>query len=92
GKENIAAIAQIQLRRLYQRLEERGYHVTITGAALEKLGEVGFDPIYGARPLKSAIQQEVENPLAQDILSGKLVPGKEIILDLDDNQIIAKQS
>ncbi|MEX6295791.1 ATP-dependent chaperone ClpB [Proteus mirabilis] len=92
GKENIAAIAQIQLRRLYQRLEERGYHVTITGAALEKLGEVGFDPIYGARPLKRAIQQEVENPLAQDILSGKLVPGKEIILDLDDNQIIAKQS
>ena len=52
------------------------YHVTITGAALEKLSEVGFDPIYGARPLKRAIQQEVENPLAQDILSGKLLPGK----------------
>ncbi|MFP1893604.1 ATP-dependent chaperone ClpB [Lonsdalea quercina] len=91
GREHITSIAQIQLQRLYQRLEERGYSVTISEPALEMLGKIGFDPVYGARPLKRAIQQLIENPLAQQILSGKLLPGKPITLDVDGESIVAHQ-
>ncbi|AJJ18284.1 MULTISPECIES: ATP-dependent chaperone ClpB [Yersinia] len=91
GRAHLASIASIQLERLYKRLEERGYQVTITQPALEFLGETGFDPVYGARPLKRAIQQEIENPLAQQILSGKLIPGVPVILDVENGHIIAKQ-
>ncbi|MEY0069881.1 ATP-dependent chaperone ClpB [Providencia rettgeri] len=91
GKEQITNIANIQLARLYKRLEEHGYEVSATPAALEKIGEAGFDPIFGARPLKRAIQQEIENPLAQEILSGKLLPGKPVVLDVENDEIVAKQ-
>ena len=91
GQENIKAIARIQLQRLYQRLEEKGYSVTMSEAALDQLSQAGFDPVYGARPLKRAIQQEIENPLAQQILSGKLLPGKPITLAWDGEQIVAQQ-
>lgn len=91
GQQHIAAIANIQLARLYQRLEERGYEVSITEAALQLLGNAGYDPVYGARPLKRAIQQEIENPLAQQILSGKLLPGKPITLDVENDHIVARQ-
>ncbi|PHM63442.1 ATP-dependent chaperone ClpB [Xenorhabdus ishibashii] len=91
GKEHLKSITSIQLQRLYQRLEEHGYRVEITSQALEKLSEAGFDPVYGARPLKRAIQQEIENPLAQQILSGKLIPGKLVTLELEDNRIVAIQ-
>lgn len=91
GKEQITNIANIQLARLYKRLEEHGYEVSATPAALEKIGEAGFDPIFGARPLKRAIQQEIENPLAQEILSGRLLPDKPVILDVENDEIIAKQ-
>lgn len=91
GKEQITNIANIQLARLYKRLEEHGYEVTATPAALEKIGEAGFDPIFGAIPLKRAIQQEIENPLAQEILSGRLLPGKPVILDVENDEIVAKQ-
>jgi ATP-dependent Clp protease ATP-binding subunit ClpB len=59
--------------------------IEITDAALDKIGEAGFDPVYGARPLKRAIQQQIENGLAQDILSGKFVPGDVIIVDVADD-------
>ncbi|HBO23709.1 MULTISPECIES: ATP-dependent chaperone ClpB [unclassified Providencia] len=91
GQEQIMNIANIQLARLYKRLEEHGYEVTATAAALEKIGEAGYDPIYGARPLKRAIQQEIENPLAQEILSGRLIPGIPVTLDVENNEIVAKQ-
>ncbi|WJV52906.1 ATP-dependent chaperone ClpB [Prodigiosinella aquatilis] len=91
GRAHIASIAQIQLQRLYQRLEERGYSVTITEPALALLGELGFDPVYGARPLKRAIQQLIENQLAQQILSGKLIPGKLVTLDVEGDTIVAHQ-
>ncbi|HDL6968742.1 TPA: ATP-dependent chaperone ClpB [Yersinia enterocolitica] len=91
SRAHLASIASIQLERLYKRLEERGYQVTITQPALEFLGEIGFDPVYGARPLKRAIQQEIENPLAQQILSGKLIPGVPVTLDVENGHIIAKQ-
>lgn len=76
GEQHIASIAQIQLKRLYKRLEERGYEIHISDEALKLLSENGYDPVYGARPLKRAIQQQIENPLAQQILSGELVPVK----------------
>jgi len=72
-------------------MEEQGYKVKITPAALEKLGEAGFDPVFGARSLKRAIQQEIENPLAEQMLSGKLVPGKQVTLDIKKGVIVAKQ-
>ncbi|POY44251.1 ATP-dependent chaperone ClpB [Avibacterium gallinarum] len=91
-KENIRTIAKIQLKRLEKRMESHGYHLAFTDAALDFIGEIGYDPIYGARPLKRAIQQEVENPLAQQILSGELIPGKTITLDYVDGKITASQS
>ncbi len=91
-KENIRTIAKIQLQRLEKRMETHGYHLEFTDAALDFIGEIGYDPIYGARPLKRAIQQEVENPLAQKILSGELLPGKPITIDYVDGNIITRQS
>ena len=60
GEKHIASIAQIQLQRLYKRLEERGYEIHISDDALKLLSENGYDPVYGARPLKRAIQQQIE--------------------------------
>jgi len=91
GHAHIKNIAKIQLERLHNRLEEHGYTATLTDAALELLGNTGFDPVYGARPLKRAIQQEIENPLAQQILSGKLIPGKPITIDVENDHIVARQ-
>ncbi len=91
GEKHIASIARIQLQRLYKRLEERGYEMHITDDALQLLSANGYDPVYGARPLKRAIQQQIENPLAQQILSGKLVPGKPIQLVKKEDQIVAVQ-
>ncbi|BAK12365.1 chaperone ClpB [Pantoea ananatis AJ13355] len=91
GEKHIASIAQIQLQRLYKRLEDRGYQLHISDAAIKLLGENGYDPVYGARPLKRAIQQQIENPLAQQILSGELVPGKVIEMDAKDDVITAHQ-
>ena len=91
GEKHIASIAQIQLQRLYKRLEERGYEVQMSDEALKLLSANGYDPVYGARPLKRAIQQQIENPLAQQILSGELVPGKTIELVVKDDRIVAVQ-
>ena len=90
GKENIRAIANIQLERLAKRMETRGYELVFTEALLDFIGEVGYDPIYGARPLKRAIQQEIENGLAQEILSGHLLPG-QVIVDYIDNKVQTRQ-
>ena len=91
GEQHIASIANIQLQRLYKRPEDRGYTVHMTEEALKLLGQNGYDPVYGARPLKRAIQQQVENPLAQQILSGALVPGKTVEIDVRDGVIVAHQ-
>ncbi|HHW7568052.1 TPA: ATP-dependent chaperone ClpB [Mannheimia haemolytica] len=91
GQEHIRSIAKIQLQRLIQRLAERGYEVTVTDAALDHIGNAGFDPLFGARPLKRAIQQELENPLAQQILSDKLLPNKAVKVDYQNGQIVATQ-
>ena len=91
NKDNIRAIAEIQLKRLINRMESRGYVLHFTDATLNFISEIGYDPVYGARPLKRAIQQEIENPLAQQILSGSLLPEKPISVDYVDGKIVAKQ-
>ncbi len=83
GREQIRAITEIQIDYLCRRLAERDITLEITTEALDKLGEAGFDPVYGARPLKRAIQQQLENPLAQQILAGQYAPGEVIQVDVD---------
>jgi ATP-dependent Clp protease ATP-binding subunit ClpB len=78
GREQIRAISTIQIDYLRKRLQEREIGFEISDAALDLLGEAGFDPVYGARPMKRAIQQQLENPLAQSILSGQFVAGDVI--------------
>lgn len=82
-KEQVAGIAEIQLDRLRKRLAERELSITFTSTAMDKLVDVGFEPIYGARPLKRAIQQWIENPLAQRLLAGEYEPGREIAVDVE---------
>lgn len=91
AKDNIKAIAQIQLARLTKRVAEHGYQISFSESALDFISEVGYDPIYGARPLKRAIQQEIENPLSREILSGQLLPAKLIVVDFENDKIVTKQ-
>ncbi len=87
-KAQVAGIAEIQLRRLGNRLAERDLSLTLTSTALDKLVDVGFEPIYGARPLKRAIQQWIENPLAQSILAGEFGPGHEVVVDVEAGEFV----
>lgn len=82
GKTHIKAIASIQLQHLADRLKEQGMDLELTDAALDKLAEAGFDPVYGARPLKRAIQNNIENPLAQKLLAGELAEKEKVIIDV----------
>ena len=75
SEKNIESIAKIQMKSLERRLAKLEIRLDITPAALAEIAKVGFDPVYGARPLKRAIQQEIENPLAKEILAGKYGPG-----------------
>ncbi|MEC7527957.1 MAG: ATP-dependent chaperone ClpB [Pseudomonadota bacterium] len=85
GKEQIKSIAKIQLASLRARLAEKGYKLTLSAAAMDKLADAGFDPVFGARPLKRAIQVQVENPLAHQLLAGELIPESTIRIDADDS-------
>jgi ATP-dependent Clp protease ATP-binding subunit ClpB len=78
ARDQIRRIADIQIGFLRRRLAEREIQLEVSEAALDRLGEAGFDPVYGARPLKRAIRQELENPLAQAILAGRFGPGDTI--------------
>ncbi|MDP8163338.1 ATP-dependent chaperone ClpB [Pasteurella skyensis] len=91
GQENIKAIAKIQLQRLINRMASRGYQIEVSDNALTHISKAGFDPLFGARPLKRAIQQEFENPLAQHILSGRLLPNNLITLDVIEGKIVLSQ-
>ena len=92
GKDHIKSIAGIQLDRLASRMSEHGFELEVSDKALELIAEVGFDPVYGARPLKRAIQHNVENPLAKAILAGKINPDKTVQLLVNNDRIIAHQS
>ncbi|MBK9950682.1 MAG: ATP-dependent chaperone ClpB [Candidatus Competibacteraceae bacterium] len=81
GREQIRSIADIQIGYLRKRLADRQMGLEVTPTALDRLGEAGFDPVYGARPLKRAIQQELENPLARRILAGEFGPGDTVVVE-----------
>ena len=88
GREQIRAITSVQIDYLCQRLRDRDIELNLSAKALDHLGEAGFDPVYGARPLKRAIQQQLENALAQEILSGRFVAGDVISVDVKDDQLV----
>lgn len=88
GREQIAGIAEIQLQRLRSRLAERELRLELTPEALDKLIAVGYDPVYGARPLKRAIQRWIENPLAQQILAGRFAPGALVQAGVEGEEIV----
>ena len=87
SREHIRSIVDIQLGYLHARLVDREMQIYLSDAARDKLAEAGFDPVYGARPLKRAIQQQVENPLAQKILLGMFKPGDVIEVGVKENQM-----
>lgn len=87
GQGQIRSIASIQMREVEQRLAERDIHVEVTDTALDKLAEAGFDPVYGARPLKRAIQVQIENPLAKQILAGEFSAGDTVRVDSGESAL-----
>ena len=87
GRAQIRAIADIQLELLRKRLAERDLSLELSDAALDQLAAAGFDPVYGARPLKRAIQQRLENPLAQRILAGEFATGTRVRVDWVDDAL-----
>ena len=90
-KENIGNIVDLMMADLNRRLADQEIRLELTDEAKSYIIDGGYDPVYGARPLKRAIQQQIENPLAQQILSGELVPGKVIRLEVNEDRIVAVQ-
>ncbi|QOJ30827.1 MAG: ATP-dependent chaperone ClpB [Gammaproteobacteria bacterium] len=90
--KQLRQIAGIQLGYLRQRLAERDMTLTLSDQALDQLAEAGFDPVYGARPLKRAIQTRIENPLAQEILKGRFGPGDTVAVDVADGNLVFRSS
>ena len=88
GRAQIREIARIQTSYLAKRLADRQLKIEISDAALDLLGSVGFDPVYGARPLKRAIQQQLENPLATRILRGEFAPGEQIRVEAKGSELV----
>jgi ATP-dependent Clp protease ATP-binding subunit ClpB len=86
-EDQIRAIARIQIGYLKDRLADRDMQLDISDAALDLLGEAGFDPVYGARPLKRAIRAQLENPLSQEILAGHFKPGDTVQVDVEDGRL-----
>ncbi len=92
GREQIRSIVDIQLGRLRQRLAERDIQLRLDDAARDRIGEAGFDTVYGARPLKRAIQAQIENPLAQQILRGEFTAGDRVVAKVKrDNLVFEKE-
>lgn len=92
GEAQIADITKIQIELIQKRLAEKDYHIEMADGALEYLSKMGYDPVYGARPLKRAIQQYLENPLAEDILSGKFSQGDTIKISRKDDNLAFHKS
>ena len=87
-RSNIESIAKIQLERLHERLAKLDMQLVVSDAALERIAKVGYDPLFGARPLKRAIQQEIENPVAKLILAGRFGPKDVIPVEVEDGQLV----
>jgi ATP-dependent Clp protease ATP-binding subunit ClpC len=91
SKADIRQIVQLELNKVAQRLEERAVSLTPTPVALEKLAEMGYDPDMGARPLKRVIQQKVEDPLSDAMLSGRFAGCETIVVDVVDGEIVLRR-
>ena len=91
GSSHIRSIAAIQVQHLGKRLSERGIQIEFSDMALDKLAAAGFDPVYGARPLKRAVQTQVENPLARELLDGRFVAGDRIVVEATDSGLTFHQ-
>jgi len=87
-KAQIREIAKIQLKGLEKRLAERGIRIELSDGALTLLGNIGFDPVYGARPLKRAIQQQLENPLASMILAGEFASSDTVRVEAEGGKLV----
>jgi ATP-dependent Clp protease ATP-binding subunit ClpB len=87
-RSNIESIAKIQLQRLHDRLAKLDMQLVVSDAALEQIAKVGYDPLFGARPLKRAIQQEIENPVAKLILAGRFGPKDVIPVEADNGKLV----
>jgi ATP-dependent Clp protease ATP-binding subunit ClpB len=92
GAEQIRSIGKIQLKRLEQRLADREMTLTVSDRALDELAKVGFDPVFGARPLKRAIQQHIENPVAKLILEGKFGPKDVVPVDFEKGGFVFQRT
>jgi len=88
GREHIRSIASIQVDILRQRLAQQDIQLDVTEAALDLVGEAGFDPVYGARPLKRSIQSLIENELAQQLLASKFVAGDRVLVDVAEGELV----
>ncbi|HEY5720212.1 MAG TPA: AAA family ATPase, partial [Gammaproteobacteria bacterium] len=88
AQAQIRAIADIQVEQLRRRLAERDLRLVLSEAALDQLASAGYDPVYGARPLKRALQQRLENPLATALLAGEFNPGETIAVDWRDGRLV----
>jgi len=88
AQDQVRGIAEIQVQLLQKRLDDNDLHLHLGEGVLDKIANLGFDPVYGARPLKRAIQQWIENPLAQKVLSGAYAPGDAINIDIEDGDLV----
>jgi len=88
NRQQVRRIAQLQSRHLVQQLEQRGIHLEVTEAALDEIARAGYDPLYGARPLKRVIQQRIQNPLATELLKGEFGEGSTVRIDFRDGEFI----
>jgi ATP-dependent Clp protease ATP-binding subunit ClpB len=91
GRKQIHAVANLQIGYLRKRLQERDMDLELSESALDRIAEVGFDPVYGARPLKRAIQHQIENPLAQEILAGHFGAGDRIVVDTEGDRWVFRR-
>ena len=86
-KEAIKTIVELQINRVHRRLEDKRIYLDVSESALEFLAEVGYDPLFGARPVKRAIQTYLENPLAKEILSGNFVENDTVLVEINDEKL-----
>ena len=86
GRDQIRKIVDLQVARLRKQLEEKGIHLDVTNAALSAIAEEGYDPTYGARPLKRVIQQRIQNPLAVELLRSEFGEGSRVQIDYRDGE------
>ena len=86
--KDIHRIAKLQLNQVDKRLAEKGFAMVYDQAVLDLLAEVGYDPVFGARPLKRAVQQYIENPLADALLSSRFIPGDTIYMSVKNQKVV----